>query len=221
MRSQRKEGGVTAGMSQSGSSITLSQGMSGKCLTNWFRHANMDDMKTPNKSGVVAESVQPVFSLAVLCGVAGERLASGFRCARVVVMNRLAGTPIVRGEADLIWRRASFARARVCDGGVVSLADAQRGLWSGGAVVLSLRLVCFLFAVEWDSARVAAGFGSSNSLLTQAPTNKSQLPASTTTTRHWLLRCLGSDNFSMRESLLLIYLGQTQMAKQTRLNAHT
>ena len=90
MRSQRKEGGVTAGMSQSGSSINLSQGMSGKCLTNWFRHANMDDMKTPNKSGVVAESVH-------------LRLLS--LCARVVGMNRPAnkrasGVPCVLRQAS-------------------------------------------------------------------------------------------------------------------------
>lgn len=79
-------------------------------------------MKTQNKGGLAAESFQPASSLAMLCGVAGEWLASGVSSARVVCMNRSAGMRIARGGglADLNFRRTRSVRAGVCDEGLVS-----------------------------------------------------------------------------------------------------
>ena len=115
-------------------------------------------MKTQNTSGLVAGSFQPASSLAVLCGVAGEWLASGVRSARVVCMNRPAGMRIAGGGlADLIFGRTRFLRLGVCDGGGVSLADARWGVWSGGVVVLRFWLVWFLFVVGWVPVCVESG----------------------------------------------------------------
>lgn len=58
-------------------------------------------MKTQKASGLVAASFQPASSLAVLCGLAGEWLASWVRSARVVCMNRSAGMRIARGGGSL------------------------------------------------------------------------------------------------------------------------
>lgn len=68
-----------------------------KCLTSWFGYAKMVGMKTQNTSGLVSGSFQPASSLAVLCGVAGEWLASGVRSARSVCMNRSADMRITGG----------------------------------------------------------------------------------------------------------------------------
>ena len=65
------------------------------------------------------------------------------------------------GLADLIWLRARLVRAGVDDGSVASLANAHKGGWSGGAVVLCLQLVWFPFVIGWGSVCVEAGDGDS------------------------------------------------------------
>lgn len=70
-------------------SLALSHGLSEERLTSRFRYASVADMKTRlNSDGAAAGVVQPAPSAVLSCGAAGERSASGVRCAKVAGMNR-------------------------------------------------------------------------------------------------------------------------------------
>ena len=85
MMAQRKAGGVAAEISQPGSFLAVSSGVSGECLTSRFFCASVTGMKTHPQQRWLGEPRR--LSLRLLSGlrrVAWEWLATGVRCASVV-----------------------------------------------------------------------------------------------------------------------------------------